>query len=80
MNFVVCCVQIPSQEFPVLDLVSAGDDYRGLIDGKEEKEMVVLGERESWRAEERAREHSDIILIVFWQVQHCLFLFSRQKS
>ena len=61
----MCCVQIPSQEFPVLDLVSASGDYRDLVGTRGEE----VGE---WRGREEEREDSqrrnDIILIVFWQV------------
>ena len=61
----LCCVQIPSQEFPVLDLVSASGDYRDLVGMRGEE----VGE---WRGREEEREDSqrrnDIILIVFWQV------------
>ncbi|CAI8009209.1 NAD-dependent protein deacylase sirtuin-5, mitochondrial, partial [Geodia barretti] len=55
---------IPSQEFPVLDLVSASGDYRDLVGTRGEE----VGE---WRGREEEREDSqrrnDIILIVFWQ-------------
>ena len=47
----MCCVQIPSQEFPVLDLVSASGDYRDLVGTRGEE----VGE---WRGREEEREDS----------------------
>ena len=63
------CVQIPSQEFPVLDLVSASEDYQGLVKRWRERveEGVEWGGREGER--EDTQEPSDIILVVFWQVR-----------
>lgn len=63
--------QIPSMEFPALNLLYASEGYRGLVGRREEGEEVELGwgDKEKWRGrEERAEEHSDILLVVFWQV------------
>ena len=61
----MCCAQIPSQEFPVLDLVSASEDYRDLV-GMRVEEVGGWRGREEERGESQG--NNDIILIVFWQV------------
>ena len=60
----LCPVQIPSREFPVLELISASNHYRGLVKG-----WGKSGGVEGWRGGEGTREHSDIVLVVFWQVR-----------
>ena len=53
-----------------MDLLSTSEEYRGLV--QEEGEEEVGGwerERERWEGrEKRVEEHSDIVLLVFWQV------------
>lgn len=61
--------QIPSTEFPALNLLCASEGYRELV-RREEGEQVELGwgDREKWRGRgERGEEPSDILLVVFWQ-------------
>lgn len=61
--------QIPSTEFPALNLLCASEGYGELVGRGEGEEVGVgWGDREKWRGRgERAEEHSDILLVVFWQ-------------
>ena len=73
INFVLMFAQIPSTAFPTVDLLSTSEEYRRLLE-EEGKEEVGRWERERWERErwegreKRVEEHSDIVLLVFWQV------------
>ena len=60
--------------FPTLDLLSASEEYQGLVgreEGEGEQEEGGWGAKEKWDGRGDRSLESDIILVVFWQVSSC---------